>query len=233
MGLRARCVTHVVAANNRLVRRVDGDAPNPRAIDDEAWYQEVLAAHDDVSAEWATFVAAGNRLPLIDDLLDGPQGSKGGWWRAGPLISRRRPQPPFAAHFPATVATLQRVPGLLSALISVLGPGTELRTHVGDNAGALNFLLAVDCPPGTGHRVEDRDLRLDPGDLVVFDDTLPHSAWNHGDRPRVLVIGDLLRPLPWPVSMGNRVTQWTRHHLSPGYAGSRTRAIELDRALNG
>lgn len=230
--MRVQIVDHLLAANNRLVRRVDGDAPNPRPVDGEPWYPAVRAAHPRIRAEWDAFVTSGYQLPLIEDLLNGPQGNEEGWWRAGPLISRRRAQPPFADYFPSTVAALLQVPGLLSALVSVLGPGAELRTHTGPNAGALNFLLAVSCPTGSGHRIEDQEVDLDPGELVVFDDTLPHAAWNRSDRPRVLVIGDVLRPLPTPAAWVNRGAQWAGHHLSPGYARATARAVELDRSLN-
>jgi beta-hydroxylase len=229
--VRAHVVSRLIAGNNARIRRVDGGAGNPRP--EEPWYAEVRAAHPQIRSEWDRFTAAGNQLPLIDDLLDGPQGNEDGWWRAGGLITRRHGRGPLAALFPETVATLLEIPELLSAMLSVLGPGAELRTHVGDNAGSLNFLIGVDCPEGSGHSFEGREILLGDGDVVVFDDTLPHAAWNRADRPRVLVIGDLLRPLPGPSRLPNAVTQWARHRLSPGYANAIERGAELHRALNG
>jgi aspartyl/asparaginyl beta-hydroxylase (cupin superfamily) len=226
-------VPRLVTANNRLVRWRDGDAPNPRPIAGEPWYDDVRAAHPAIRAEWERFVDGGGRLPLIDDLLAGPQGNVGGWWRAGVLIARRRPRPPLADLFPTAVRALLGVPDLLSAMVSVLGPGAELPAHTGDNAGALNFLLGVVTPPGAGHSIEDQPVDLDEGELVVFDDTLLHAAWNRSDEPRVLIIGDILRPMPAVSGRVNAVAQLARHRLTPAYSRSCRTGAELHVSLNG
>lgn len=229
----AGAVERLVAANTARIHRVDGDAPNPRLIRDEGWYGRVVGAHEAIRAEWEGFEAAGLRLPLIDEMLGGWQGNVGGWWRTGALISRGRPRAPLAAHFPATVAALAEIPGLLSAIWSVLGPGAELPPHRGVNAGALNLLVGVHCPPGSGHEIEGRPVSLDGGAVVLFDDTLPHSAWNRSDEPRVLLIGDVLRPLPGLTGRANAAVQWASNALLPGYRAALDRNAELYHALNG
>ncbi len=226
-------VERLVAANTARIHRVDGDAPNPRPIAGEPWYDRVVGAHPAIRAEWDAFDAAGLRLPLIEEMLGGWQGNVGGWWRTGALISRGRPRAPLAPHFPATVAALLEVPGLLSAIWSVLGPGAELPPHQGVNAGALNLLVGVDTPPGSGHEIEGRPVSLDGGAVVIFDDTLPHSAWNHADRPRVLLIGDVLRPLPGLAGRANAAVQWASNALLPAYGAALDRNAELYHALNG
>lgn len=226
-------VSRLVAANTTLVHRVDGDGPNPRPVSDEPWYARVVAAHDAIRAEWQAFESAGGRLPRVDEMLGGPQGNVGGWWRTGALISRRRPRAPLAPLFPTTVATLLEIPGLLSAIWSVLGPGAELPVHRGVNAGALNLLVGVDCPPGSGHEIEGLPVSLEGGAVVIFDDTLPHAAWNRSARPRVLLIGDVLRPLPGLSGRLNEAVQWASNSLVPGYRSALRRNAELYRALNG
>jgi hypothetical protein len=231
--VRTPLVSRLIALNNRNLRRVDPSAPNPWPVDGRRWVADLRAAHPAIRAEWEAFDSSGGRLPLIEDVLGGWQGNTGSWWRHGTLISRRRAMPPLAAVFPQTVAAFLAVPDLISATWSVLGPGTDLPPHVGDNAGALNFLYGVDCPSDSGHEIEGDRFRLDPGELVVFDDTRPHAAWNHADRPRVLVIGDLLRPVPGLSGRANAGVQFARHHLSPAYQRAARRNAELHRALNG
>ena len=228
----AGLVGRAVRSNTARIHRLDGAAPNPRRIEHERWYGDVVAAHPAIRSEWEAFARSGGRLPLIEDMLGGDQGNVGGWWRTGALISRRRPRPPLAAHFPVTVATLLRIPGLLSAIWSVLGPGASLPVHTGVNAGALNLLVGVDCPPGSGHEIEGRLVSLDGGAVAIFDDTLPHSAWNRSDRPRVAIIGDVLRPLSGGAGRRNAAVQWASNRLTPGYGAALDRNAELYRALN-
>lgn len=231
--MRERLVDHLVAANNRRIRRVDADAPNPRPLDEDvAWCRDLRATHPAIKAEWDAFVADDGRLPLIEDLFGSSQGNVGSWWRLGPLISRRRPLPPLAALFPTTVAALSAVPDLLSAVWSVFGPGAELPPHAGINAGSLNFLFGVHCPDGTGHEIQGRSVDLEEGGMVVFDDNLEHAAWNRSEEPRVLIIGDLVRPLPGMTGRLNLGVQAALHHLTPHYQRSATTVAELHRALN-
>lgn len=231
MGLEASAA-RLVRWNNRWVRRVDPNPPNPRPIGDEPWNLRLQEAQAGIREEWDRFVAGGGRLPLIEDFLDGDQGNSGSWWRAGGLITRSRPRAPLADLFPVTTGALLEVPGLLSAMWSVLGPGGELLPHVGDNAGALNFLLGVDCPEGSGLSIEGHDVPLVDGGMVVFDDTYPHATWNHASRPRVVLLGDLLRQLPGPAGWANTATQAGRHHLVGSYRRATARGAELYSALN-
>lgn len=231
--MRASTVQRLVAWNTERIHRIDATAPNPRLVDDEPWAQHLMAAHDQIRGEWATFTAAGGQLPLIDDFLGGWQGNVGGWWKTGALISRRRPRAPLADVFPQTVAALLGIPHLLSAIWSVLGPGAELPVHTGVNAGALNLLIGVDCPDGSGHDIDGTPIRLDAGRVVLFDDTLPHTAWNRSDRPRVLLIGDLLRPLAGFDGTINTAVQWGSDRFTPAYRDAIRRGAELHRTLNG
>ena len=74
---------------------------------------------------------------------------------------------------------------------------------------------------------------LGHGGMVVFDDSLDHAAWNHADEPRVVIMGDLLRPLPAGARTANRVVQLALHRLTPRYQRSADLGGELYRALNG
>lgn len=229
----ATVAERLVDWNTARIHRLEPDAPNPRPVAGEPWCRALAAAHPAIRDEWQAFVEGGGELPLIDDFLGGWQGNIGGWWKTGGLISRGRPRAPLADVFPTTVATLLQVPHLLSAIWSVLGPGAELPPHTGKNAGALNLLLGVDVPPGAGHTFQDVPASLAEGGVVLFDDTLPHAAWNHSDRPRVLIMGDVRRPLPGPHGTVNGAVQWASYWLNPGYRNAIRRGGELHHALNG
>ena len=130
------------------------------------------------------------------------------------------------------MATLLTIPNLLSAMWSVLGPGAESPVHTGLNAGALNLLIGVDCPAGSGHDIEGTPVSLDGGRVVLFDDLLPQAAWNQSTNPRVVLIGDVLRPVPGVDGMVNTAVQWASGRLTPAYRNAVRRDAELHRALN-
>lgn len=226
-----RTLGALVASNNERIRAIDAGAPNPRAVEDLAWHRRLVAAHPDIRAEWDAFVAGGGRLPLIEDVISEHQGNEGAW-RAGLLVSRGRPRDPLAAAFPVTVRALRGIPGLRSALWSHLDSGTLLPEHTGPNAGVLRYHLGVRCGSGSGLEVAGVEVPYEDGRGILFDDTVPHSAWNRGDTPRVTLFCEIERPLPRRAAVLNRLVQGVIS-LDPRYRRAPARAAQLHLALNG
>lgn len=232
MGVAERLRGPLVAGNNARIERhaLDRAQPNPRPIAEVGWNRRLEAGHATIRAEWDEFREHGGALPRIEDVIAEDQGNEGPW-RMGLLVSRGRPVA-LAPRFPATVALLEQIPGLWSALFSVLEPGTELPSHVGPNAGVLRYHLGVDCPTGTALEVAGTITTYRDGQGTLFDDTAPHAAWNRGDRARTTLFCEVLRPLPAPARLANRVVQTvlSRDHR---YRDAPARARAWDVALNG
>jgi beta-hydroxylase len=212
-----RAVGAMVRWNDGAVRRADGHRSARYDVEGETWYRELRARHAAIRAEWDDFVASGRSLPLIDDLLGGYQGHDGDWWRAAPLVARARPVPGVADRFPVATQALLAVPGLMSAMWSVMAPRTGLPEHEGTNAGALRLLFSVDGGPDAVLGLEGDEIAFVDGQGIVFDDTAPHWSWNAGTRPRVLLLCDILRPLPAPQRWANVVVQHAHHLAIPRY----------------
>lgn len=223
----------LVRRNNARVERFDAAAGRPRRLSESGELAALRASSPQIRAEWDRFDGGGSRLPTIDDLLGGYQGHVGSWWRAGPIVMQGRSVRGLGDRFPMTVAALRRVPNLRFAMWSVFGPGTELPEHVGANSGHLRLLFGVDCGPSAWIRIDGRQYAMRDGDGVLFEDTLPHHALNDSERPRVLLMCDLLRDLPPLPSVTNRLVQDLRYYLIPRYRCAAARAGEWDRALNG
>jgi beta-hydroxylase len=232
VDLAARVLGPLVRRNNERIRRCapDRHEPNPRRLGPQHWSAQLEAAHPAIRAEWDRFAAGGGRLPHIADLIAEDQGNDGAW-RAGLLVSRGQPVG-LAPRFPRTCAALAEVPGLWSALWSVLEPGTELPEHVGPNAGVLRYHLGVDCADGTALAVGATETPYVDGAGILFDDTAPHAAWNRGTRPRVTLFCEVLRPLPRGAHLANVAVQRILS-LDPRYRRAPRRADEWDLALNG
>ncbi|MES1263713.1 MAG: aspartyl/asparaginyl beta-hydroxylase domain-containing protein [Peristeroidobacter soli] len=104
------------------------------------------------------------------------------------------------AACPVTAAALDdlplaRVPGHgPEVLFSVFSPGTHLLPHCGVTntrvVGHLPLMIPDDC----ALRVGGEDHHWREGEVVMFDDTYEHEAWNRSDRTRVVMIFDLWNP---------------------------------------
>jgi len=104
------------------------------------------------------------------------------------------------AACPITAAALDALPLARvrghgpEVLYSVFSPGTHLLPHCGVTntrvVGHLPLMIPDDC----ALRVGGEDHQWREGEVVVFDDTYEHEAWNRSDRTRVVMIFDLWNP---------------------------------------
>lgn len=134
--------------------------------------------------------------------------SADGMWRM--ICLRLAGNDALANHelFPRTTRVLAEVPGVYSALFSCLDPDKVLPIHVGWARGVLRLHLPIIVPPGDlGMRVGRTSCTWTEGEVLVFDDTYPHRAWNRSGAPRVVLIVDFVRPMPyrWLERMNERV----------------------------
>lgn len=224
-------VARLLEWNNREILPLDADKPNPRPVSGEPWYEALVAAHPRIRAEWDRFTAAGGQLPLIEDALGEPDQNQGSYWRMTTFVNLGRGVPAVAHTFPEAIRAMGQVPGLRSASWSVLGPGGWIPEHVGENGGCLRLLVAVDADDAT-LQVSGVEQRFRDGEAALFDDTQPHAVRNDSDRPRVVILGDLLRPLPGLLGWRNRLVQRTLHTMTPAYRNAAARGGELFTSMN-
>ena len=104
------------------------------------------------------------------------------------------------AACPVTASTLDtlplaRVPGHgPEVLFSVFSPGTHLLPHCGVTNTRVVGHLPLMIPDNCALRVGGEDHHWREGEVVVFDDTYEHEAWNRSERTRVVMIFDLWNP---------------------------------------
>ena len=224
-------VLTLLERNNARIRRIDLDRSNPRPTHGLPWYRSLASSYPEMRQEWDAFTDAGGDLPLIEDVLGFPDQNQGSYWKLAPIVSQGRPVRPVTRAFPATTAALRAVPGLRSACWSVLGPGGWIPEHVGENAGCLRLLFSVDGG-GAHFSVARTTIPCIDGEGLLFDDTVVHAADNPASQPRVVILCDILRPLPGLAALQNRLTQQALHHLTPAYRRSASRASERFRGRN-
>jgi aspartate beta-hydroxylase len=134
--------------------------------------------------------------PAFDNngLLDDPA------WSAYHLLREGKEVAAHAARCPRTMAALRSVPTCKIAgrtpiaLYSLLRPGAHIPPHHGFLNTRLICHLPLIVPPGCALRVGNETRAWREGELVVFDDTIEHEAWNRSSELRAVLLFDIWRP---------------------------------------
>ena len=119
-------------------------------------------------------------------------------WRTFNLVLYGREVPGNAARCPEMVRRLRRVPGMQSALLSILAPGAYIPPHSDPAKGVIRYHLAFKVPrdrAGCFIEVAGQRYHWATGRGVLFDDAYEHWAQNATGEHRVILFVDILRPL--------------------------------------
>lgn len=82
-----------------------------------------------------------------------------------------------------------------NAMFSVLAPKAHIPPHHGESNARLVAHLPLVVPNDCLFRVGYDNRRWTEGEVLVFDDTIEHEAWNESDEIRVVMIFDVWNPL--------------------------------------
>ena len=119
-------------------------------------------------------------------------------WRTFNLVLFNRDVPGNAERCPVLVSLLKQVPGMQSALISVLAPGAYIPPHSDPAKGVVRYHLGLQVPKdraGCFIEVDGRRYSWAEGAGVLFDDVHSHWVRNRTDEFRMILFVDILRPL--------------------------------------
>lgn len=122
---------------------------------------------------------------------------------------------------PHTTEVLDQIPNLFQAFFSILDAGKHVPEHCGPYRGYLRYHLGLKIPQKKPPfiRVKDQRYTWTEGESVLFDDSWNHEVVNESDETRVVLIVDVLRPMPIPYSTVNRhVTAIIRQAYAKGLA---------------
>ncbi len=157
-------------------------------------------------------------IPNFQDISEAQRVlTEGDQWKTFWLYSYGEKAEENCARCPETVRILQRIPGMKSAMFSVLAPGKHIPEHRGMYKGMLRYHLGliVPGPKGASRIRVGNDVRSwQEGKSLLFDDSHPHEVWNDVKSDRVVLFVDLLRPVFFPASLLNRLIVWMISHTS-------------------
>jgi len=98
---------------------------------------------------------------------------------------------------PKTDKILNQIPHIISASVSIMEPGVQIKPHRGDTNAVVRSHLALVVPaslPDCGFEVNEQKISWQEGKVFVFNDAAYHTAWNHSDRRRYVLLMDIMRP---------------------------------------
>lgn len=142
------------------------------------------------------YVQPESRRPAFNPrgLLNNPD------WTAAYLTRSGAEERLNAERCPQTLAALREVPlckidGITpSVLFSLLRPGAQIAPHNGYTNIRLICHLPLIVPGNCALRVGNETRSWREGELLIFDDSIEHEAWNGSGELRVILLFDVWRP---------------------------------------
>ena len=118
-------------------------------------------------------------------------------WKVFPFYGFGIWSPNHCSKCPEITKLLKSLPGLKTALLSKLSPGTVLTPHRGWGSLSNHVLrchYGIYVPKGNSIIVDNEERYLEENEIVVFDDSKIHYAKNNGNDDRIVLIIDMERP---------------------------------------
>ena len=118
-------------------------------------------------------------------------------WKTSNFIFWSKKVDENCSKIPETLKIFLQIPGLTSMAISVLDADSHIKPHHGDTNAILRCHLGLHIPassPTTALKVEDEIKGWEEGKLMIFCDAWKHEAWNKSDKPRYVLIFDVIHP---------------------------------------
>jgi len=172
------------------------------------WSGELEANWLAMRRELDQVLAHQGSLPLIQDISkDQISISKDEDWKTFFLYGFGYKSEKNCALCPETTRLIEQVPGMMTAFFSILAPGKHIPEHRGPFKGIIRYHIGLKVPEPKELcriRVDNETHNWEEGKSLIFDDSYYHEVWNDTNGTRVVLFMDVIRPLPFPLSLINR-----------------------------
>lgn len=207
-----------------------GDTPfyDPAAF---PWATELERHWEEIRGELEAVLADRDAIPAFQEIsVDQIDLSDDDRWKTYFLFGYGFEVAGHTAACPRTAELVRAVPGMKTAMFSILAPGKHIPAHRGPYKGVLRHHLGLIVPGPDGAcriRVGDEVRSWSAGRSLVLDDTYDHEAWNDSAGERVVLFLDVVRPLTGVAARINAGLLWLIAH-SPLIADARRRQAQFD-----
>ena len=174
---------------------------NDRILDPASfpWLIDLELAAPLIRAEADRLLEHLDAIPPMNEMSPDHDSIAGaGGWRSFFLIGYGYRLDANCARCPETVKALAGVPGLVTALVSILEPGMHVGRHCGVSKGIVIAHLGLRVPEEANRcrmDVDGETVTWREGKTFVFDDTYPHEVWNDTLERRVILLIQFRRPM--------------------------------------
>lgn len=176
------------------------------------WTADLEAHWREIRAELDAILQHRDKLPRFQDISpDQMRISPDDKWRTFVFYGFGYPSERNCGLCPETAQVLRRIPGLESALFSILAPGKHVPSHHGVSKGLIRCHLGLKVPRERERCVMDVGpvtRSWEEGRALVFDDTYPHAVRNDTPQERVVLLVDFRRPMNWRGRAVREVIYW-------------------------
>jgi ornithine lipid ester-linked acyl 2-hydroxylase len=176
--------------------------------DEFPWVADVEAEWRRIRQELEMLMGRREEIPNFQDLSEDQRVlTEGEQWKTLWFYAYGVKADDNCARCPETVRILRKIPGMKSAMFSILAPRKYIPPHRGPYKGVLRYHLGLIVPGPEGScriRVGNDVRSWKEGKSLIFDDSHEHEVWCDCDSPRVVLFVDFLRPVWFPMSLVNR-----------------------------
>ena len=171
------------------------------------WAADIEQGWRLIRAELDSVLARKDDLPNVQDITpDAASISRDAGWKIFPLIAYGIRSQQNIDLCPDTWRLVRRIPGLKTAMFSILEPGKRIPAHRGPYNGVLRLHLGLRVPEPracAGIRIGSEQRHWQEGHVLIFDDAYEHEAWNETSQVRVVLFVDFAKPLRFPANLLN------------------------------
>jgi len=200
-ALMEKCITHLTR---------DGE----RTFFDVAqfrWATELESNYLAIQEELNGLLRRRDRIPNFQDISkDQEILTEGEQWKTFFFYAYGHRAERNCERCPQTARLLEGIPGMKTAMFSILAPGKHVPEHRGPYKGVLRYHLGLIVPEPQFCRIRvGNDTRSwEEGQSLIFDDSHLHEVWNDSTLHRTVLFVDFVRPLFFPLSLLNRIMIW-------------------------
>jgi aspartyl/asparaginyl beta-hydroxylase (cupin superfamily) len=138
-------------------------------------------------------------------------------WKVFTFIFYGMKFPSHSLLCPKTAELIYSIKEIISCDYSYLNPNTHIKAHKGYTKMVLRCHLPLIVPAGNlcSLRVGDETRQWKEGELMIFDDSYEHEAWNNSNEKRVVLMFDIPNSL-WGYS-AHEISKYKVKHIEDSF----------------